>query len=81
MTIYCVVKPFYDIAVHPFCKKPLLFRINSGAKEYITQLDKFLNLNSGGKFLVEKKTRWGFLWKKIGGEFLVEKIRWEIFVE
>ena len=78
MTIYCVVKPFYDIAVHPFCKKPLLFRNNSGAKEYITQLDKFLNLNSGGEFLVEK-IRWVFLWKKLGGEFLVEKTLWGTF--
>ena len=81
MTIYCVVKPFYDIAVHPFCKKPLLFRINSGAKEYITQLDKFLNLNSGGEFLVENKLGGDFCgknevgnfwWKKLCGELLVE---------
>ena len=29
MTIYRVVKPFYDIAVRPFCKKPPLFRSRS----------------------------------------------------
>ena len=38
MTIYWVVKPFYDIAVRPFCKKPPLFRSRSiGCSKTINQ--------------------------------------------